>query len=298
MRLAEMLERRFGAVSDKIRGIALDLLPPAIASGNQAQIDAALDELEQRIQDETGARDLEAMAADVAERTNDRHRKAFGKALAVAVGLKVLGDDQTAPDVRGIGGRPPGSPLAAAIGRGRPRGVLVARLSTDPILLAEQFASRNALMVRTLNAQIVPSMRDEIVRAVQFGISPEEAADRLAKKWASKGLPVARGNVDPQIRLIVRDQISKLNASLTRARSEAAGATKFTWQTQEDDRVRPLHESINGNVYTFADGHPTEGLPGDPVLCRCHAIPIIDAETIVGSPGFVLIGEADSAFSL
>ncbi len=77
-------------------------------------------------------------------------------------------------------------------------------------------------------------------------------------------------------RTIARDQIAKLNASATLARHQELGVKSFIWRTAGDDRVRPEHEELEGESFTY-DDPPSEGLPGEPVLCRCSAEPDFDS---------------------
>jgi SPP1 gp7 family putative phage head morphogenesis protein len=83
-----------------------------------------------------------------------------------------------------------------------------------------------------------------------------------------------RGNVsNSRAELIARDQTYKLNAAVTRAHHEDAGITSYTWSTSLDERVRPEHEELEGQVFEYSNP-PDEGNPGDPVNCRCVAIGI------------------------
>ena len=79
-----------------------------------------------------------------------------------------------------------------------------------------------------------------------------------------------------------RNATRRLSARLvtwTRSQAQTAvmsayGVTHFVWETVGDDRVRPLHASIEGNTYPVSTGHPTEGRPGDPYNCRCSMQPV------------------------
>lgn len=51
------------------------------------------------------------------------------------------------------------------------------------------------------------------------------------------------------------------------------GVTHFRWISMRDERVRPLHQTLHGKVFTM-QGHPTEGYPGQPFNCRCVAEPV------------------------
>lgn len=79
--------------------------------------------------------------------------------------------------------------------------------------------------------------------------------------------------------LIARTELAKANATLTRARAEAAGVTHYVWRTVKDERVRPAHEDMEGKVCEFASPPYVEGEgyhhAGEFPNCRCYAEPII-----------------------
>jgi SPP1 gp7 family putative phage head morphogenesis protein len=87
-----------------------------------------------------------------------------------------------------------------------------------------------------------------------------------------------RGNVSvSRAELIARDQTYKLNAAVTRAHHEDAGVSSYQWSTSLDERVRPEHDDLEGQVFQYISP-PDEGNPGDPINCRCVAIPVLDEE--------------------
>lgn len=293
MVLADQLEKRLAALPQRARELAIELLAPAVAAGDESGIARALEEIEARLEAEARAVDVEAQARDTAARASTLHRKAFFVALGAAVGMKVLGSDDP-DDGAAIGNVEVGVKVATR-SRG---GVLVAKLSAEPRLIAEKFATENAKLIRSLQGEIVPALRDEVVRAVEFDIPAEEAAERLISRWKDKGVPVAHGRLESRLRTITRDQIAKLNTDLTKARQTSAGITQFRWRSQRDGRVRPLHARIDGNVYDWATGHPTEGLPGQPILCRCFPEAVVDPEAVLNAPGLVHLSTAAAALEL
>lgn len=95
-------------------------------------------------------------------------------------------------------------------------------------------------------------------------------------KTVAKRLEQDLGFDRNRARLIATDQVNKLQGLMIRDRQTAAGVEKFRWRTTLDGRERPSHHAAHMHVYTWADGHPTEGFPGQPVRCRCYAEPILD----------------------
>jgi SPP1 gp7 family putative phage head morphogenesis protein len=106
-------------------------------------------------------------------------------------------------------------------------------------------------------------LNDVLLDPDNFGLRHEEIRDLL----------IDRGNVSAsRAELIARDQTLKVNASVARAGHEDAGFDKYIWSTSMDERVRPEHEVLEGQIFSYSIGSP-EGNPGDPVQCRCVALP-------------------------
>ena len=75
--------------------------------------------------------------------------------------------------------------------------------------------------------------------------------------------------------LLVRDQATKQNAALSEIRQHAAGIDRYAWSTMRDERVRDSHEVKEGAIY-YWDNPPTDtGHPGNDILCRCVARPVV-----------------------
>lgn len=95
-------------------------------------------------------------------------------------------------------------------------------------------------------------------------------------------------------RMIARDQISTLNAQITKMQQQDAGCRYYRWSDSRDSRVRDCHRSLNGKVFSWDDppemwydtksrGRVYTGRrchPGEDYVCRCIAIPVFDIETL------------------
>lgn len=93
--------------------------------------------------------------------------------------------------------------------------------------------------------------------------------------------------------IIARDQTSKVNTALTRARCEAAGIEEYIWRTAGDQRVvgNPVglypkwnivhgnHYERNGQTYKWNEP-PFDGHAGFSINCRCVAEPIINVDKL------------------
>lgn len=142
---------------------------------------------------------------------------------------------------------------------------------------------RNISLVEKAGRAYAQDVRDVIGDPANFGLDPEDLAEQL----------VARGNVSlSRATLVARDQTTKLNAALVEHRARAAGVTRYVWSTSLDERVRPDHAAVEGKECYFGedprdedprpvdtDGSPMN--PGEPVQCRCVAVPILDDDAAI-----------------
>lgn len=122
------------------------------------------------------------------------------------------------------------------------------------------FASRNAELIGN-------AVRDHVGRlkqAIVGGITSSRPAAFIRRQVQRAGGIFRRRVVN-----IARDQAEKIGSQFQRTRLQVIGVKKFVWVTQGDDLVRDLHEEIEGQEFSMAKGHPTEGFPGDPINCRC-----------------------------
>lgn len=132
----------------------------------------------------------------------------------------------------------------------------------------EAVATRNAGLIRGLSDETVNRIQAIVTNAVINGRPANDLKAELTKQFKFS---------DRRARLIARDQIAKFNSDLNRIRHQQAGVTEYRWRTSHDERVRPLHQKLDGTVYKY--GEPTgaeQGLPpGQPINCRCIAQGIV-----------------------
>ncbi len=105
---------------------------------------------------------------------------------------------------------------------------------------------------------------DVFKESLRSGLRVEKVADLLRERFR---VSLSRAN------LIARDQVLKLNGQITRQRQQSVGISQYRWVTSRDERVRPAHRILDGTIQQW-DNPPSEGNPGDAVLCRCIAVPI------------------------
>lgn len=133
--------------------------------------------------------------------------------------------------------------------------------------LIDAFVDANVGLVKDIGDRVAARVESEVLRAVQDGSLHGDIAGQIEKI----------GFGEERAKLIARDQVGKLYGQINATRQGELGIQKFIWRSSGDERVRDLHEELDGQEFSYAEGgHPTEGLPGEPVLCRCWAEPVFD----------------------
>jgi SPP1 gp7 family putative phage head morphogenesis protein len=132
--------------------------------------------------------------------------------------------------------------------------------------LMEAFVDSNVGLIRKLSDEVAGRVETRVLAAVQDAKPWSDFADELQDQF---------GFAEHRAKIIARDQIGKFYGQANAARQRELGITKFVWRTSGDERVREEHEALNGQVFSY-DEPPSEGLPGEPILCRCSAEPLFD----------------------
>lgn len=293
-RAADDLAREFSTLDARALAVIERVLVPAIDSADSARIERALREVEDEL---SGfGESIERKTREVGERVNLSHRRLFFEGVRLALGpdYAVLGHDQGRAELPFPGDEP-----ASFAGKT----VLVVKPNAEVGALIDLFVTENVKLVSTLESGIVEALRDQVVRESVLGSGdPSELRDRLLRQWKKRGVPsqiptkrrtkagkVITVRVEAHADLIARDQLAKLNLALTRSRQIAAGITHFRWKDRDDSRVRPAHRALDRRVFSWAEGAPGEGFPGEPVSCRCHAEAVLDPASVLQAPGFEVI---------
>jgi SPP1 gp7 family putative phage head morphogenesis protein len=153
-----------------------------------------------------------------------------------------------------------------------------AALGIDPFIqdkrlmpLTQAFVDANVGFIKGLTDDTASRIEKSALTAIQDGTLWTDFQDDLEKSF---------GFSESRSELIARDQTGKLYGQLNASRQRELGVDKFIWRTSEDERVRDEHEALDGETFSY-DEPPDEGLPGEPIMCRCTAEPdfssILDA---------------------
>lgn len=142
------------------------------------------------------------------------------------------------------------------------------------------------------NVSLIKTVPDEyfgrIEKIVMQGARSGDLTDKIAETIEDKTEPYA----ESRVALIARDQVSKFNANLNELRQKEVGISQYIWKTGEDERVRgnpdglypnarPSHYARDGKTFSWDDPpqeSPDDGHPGEPINCRCIALPIFSPE--------------------
>lgn len=187
---------------------------------------------------------------------------------------RLRGEVEASVDDRGVAG------IAADVGRrtaDHHRGELqrqaraalgVEVMTLDPSVpgVIEGFVAENVSLISKLRGRVMDEIEAIVVRAYSDGSRAETIAPEIAARYEI---------TERHARLVARDQIGKLNSRVTAARHQELGIASFEWMSMSDGRVRRRHVELHGRRYRY-DKPPAEGLPGQPVCCRCVQQPVFD----------------------
>lgn len=129
---------------------------------------------------------------------------------------------------------------------------------------------------RRTNVDLITNASRDFLDQVKDVLAENEG---VRHEHVAKLLEERVGVSKSRAQLIARDQTLKLNAALNEHRQRAVGVTSFRWSTSHDERVRPSHAELDGQTFKWDDPpvvDDEEATPGEPVNCRCIALPIFD----------------------
>jgi SPP1 gp7 family putative phage head morphogenesis protein len=139
-------------------------------------------------------------------------------------------------------------------------------MSSNDVAAQIQAATQQSVaLIKGLNAEVLKKVEYAVLDAAQQEQSVTTLSERLRE---TMGISRSRA------RLIAKDQTSKFNSTLNKVRQDQLGIDRYVWSTQLDERVRPLHENREGQVFSW-DDPPSDGHPGFPPGCRCVAAPYV-----------------------
>lgn len=128
----------------------------------------------------------------------------------------------------------------------------------------------NIRLIEKAGREYADDVRDVLTDPENVGLRAEALRDLLAER-ASVSLSHAA--------LIATDQTLKLCSRVNQARQRASGISRYQWSTSKDEKVRPKHLDLEGQVFDWDDPPETNddgdrNHPGEDYRCRCVPIPV------------------------
>ena len=144
----------------------------------------------------------------------------------------------------------------------------------------------NASLIKSVATEFKQQISETIMTNVQSGKRSTDLITQIKERYSVS---------QSRAKLIARDQTSKLNGSLVKARAQAVGSKTYIWSGVMDERHRKRedHWVMNGKLCRWDDptvysddGGETwkkrkqiggvEAHPTEPINCRCAALPVIE----------------------
>ena len=141
------------------------------------------------------------------------------------------------------------------------------RNSPNIVERVNELTVSNIQLIKSIRTQYLDKVQNAVMQAMVQGSLNKDLAEQLKKLGK---------DAESRAMLIARDQSSKLNAALTRARHEEVGIKKYMWSTSGDERVRESHAEKDGQIFEYTNPPADTGHPGHDVNCRCVQIPVLD----------------------
>jgi len=137
----------------------------------------------------------------------------------------------------------------------------------------ELFVSDNVKLIKSVAFGQLEDLKGVVTRGARAGLRHTEVAKQIEQQF---GVTKRRAAV------IARDQVGKLNGEMNQLRQQNLGVRRYRWSSSQDERVRDSHRKLNGTIQLWStppvvnERTGERGHPGQPIQCRCSAIPIID----------------------
>lgn len=130
--------------------------------------------------------------------------------------------------------------------------------------MRDHFVNENVALIKSIPGDALSEIEAIVSRAFTIATPHDKLAKEIEQRF-SVG--------ESRARLIARDQIAKLYGQTNAYRQKDLGIESFIWRTSGDERVRDEHQALEGQEFRY-DNPPSEGLPGEPIQCRCSAEPV------------------------
>lgn len=127
----------------------------------------------------------------------------------------------------------------------------------------EGFVAENVALIADLPVKTLTEIEGIVIRGATSGSLHDDVAKEIQGRLAIS---------ERRAKRIARDQVGKFYGYVNMKRQRVVGLEAFFWTDMGDERVRPVHSHMGGTRYLWSNP-PAEGIPGEPVNCRCWAEP-------------------------
>lgn len=148
-----------------------------------------------------------------------------------------------------------------------------------------RWVDENVLKIKSIPTETLGNMQQLILDGFVRGMPMRDIQKAIQKEY---------GTTKSKAVLLARDQVSTLNAQISRQQQQDAGCSKYRWSDSRDGRVRDCHRSLDGKIFSWDNppemwyitkksGKVMTGRrchPGEDYCCRCVAIPVFDIDTL------------------
>lgn len=135
----------------------------------------------------------------------------------------------------------------------------------------DRWVDENVSLIKTIPADTLGDMRVIVKDGFLNGKSTSSILKEIQNRYN-----VGKSHA----RLLARDQVGKLNASVTEAQQRDAGIEEYIWDDCGDSRVRKSHKALNGKRFRWDDPPIVDRKtgrrchPGKDYQCRCRPKPV------------------------
>lgn len=146
-------------------------------------------------------------------------------------------------------------------------GIDVTPIDPQIASLVDGFVHENVALVQKLQGGALDDLGALLTRAAANGLSGDALAEQIEARF---------GIAERHARLIARDQITRLESRLWRARCTEIGIASYDWISMLVGKSRrPEHVARHGKRFRY-DSPPADGQPGMAILCCCRQQPAWD----------------------
>lgn len=165
--------------------------------------------------------------------------------------------------------------------------------------------SKNSTLIKSIPEEFIKNIETIVYNGVTSGADYATIAKQIS---GTKDISSAFGKLNNRVKIIARNEVATINSQINQKRVQELGLDLYEWRTSDDERVRgakggkypdakPNHAIMDKKICrwddptvyadTLADsksgkwkkrssiGGPDKH-PGEAILCRCVAIPIVE----------------------